>query len=234
MTAVALVLAAGQGVRLGARVPKGLVRVGGRTVLEWAATALGRTARVDAVLPVVPGEAEPVVRELERAWRGPARLLPATVGGATRQESVERGLREIHRELPGAEWVLVHDAARCLVRPEDGMRVLEAAEETGAAIPGVPISDTIKEIEENRVVRTLDRERLVAVQTPQAFRLTLLREALDKARRDRFLGTDCASLVERLGVAVRVVAGRPGNWKLTVAADLERAAALLTGSGETV
>ena len=127
----------------------------------------------------------------------------------------------------------MHDAARCLVQPDDAERVLAAAAATGAAIPALPLLDTIKEIEDEAVVRTLDRSRLVAVQTPQAFRIPLLREALEKARRDGFTGTDCSSLVERLGVKVRIVLGRPGNWKLTVPADLERAAALLPAAEDS-
>jgi 2-C-methyl-D-erythritol 4-phosphate cytidylyltransferase len=131
------------------------------------------------------------------------------------------------REAPDAEWVLVHDAARCLVRPEDADQVLERAQETGAAIPVVPVGDTVKEVEGDRVVRTLDRSRLAAAQTPQCFRVTLLREALAKADQEGITGTDCASLVEHLGIPVRTCPGRPENWKVTVAADLERAETLL-------
>ncbi len=233
MVAVALVLAAGQGVRLGAHVPKGLVHVGGRTVLEWAAEALGRAPSVDAVLPVVSEGAGETLAVLERRWSASARLLSGTSGGPTRQDSVELGLRSAVAALPEAEWVLVHDAARCLVQPDDAERVLAAAAATGAAIPALPISDTIKEIDGETVSRTLDRRRLVAVQTPQAFRIPLLREALEKARRDGFTGTDCSSLVERLGVTVRIYPGRPENWKLTVPADLERAAALLPAAEDS-
>ncbi len=233
MVAVAPVLAAGQGVRLGAHVPKGLVHVGGRTVLEWAAEALGRAPSVDAVLPVVSEGAGETLAVLERRWSASARLLSGTSGGPTRQDSVELGLRSAVAALPEAEWVLVHDAARCLVQPDDAERVLAAAAATGAAIPALPISDTIKEIDGETVSRTLDRRRLVAVQTPQAFRIPLLREALEKARRDGFTGTDCSSLVERLGVTVCIVRGRPGNWKLTVPADLERAAALLPAAEDS-
>ncbi len=233
MLAVALVLAAGQGVRLGAHVPKGLVRVRDRTVLEWASEALGRAPSVDAGLPVLPEGADGTLAALERRWRGPARLLPGTPGGPTRQDSVERGLQSAVAALPGAEWVLVHDAARCLVQPGDAESVLEAARATGAAIPVLPLSDTIKEIDGETVSSTLDRRRLVAVQTPQAFRIPLLREALEKARRDGFTGTDCSALVERLGVEVRIVPGRPENWKLTLPADLDRAAALLPAAEDS-
>ena len=144
--------------------------------------------------------------------------LESLPGGETRQDSVRAGLAAVR-----AEWVLVHDAARCFVEARDAEQVLAAARETGAAIPVIPLSDTVKEVEGGEVVRTFDRSRLVQVQTPQAFRTSLLREAHEKAERDGFEGTDCASLVERIGVVVRTCPGRPGNWKVTWPEDLERA-----------
>src|SRR5687768_711428 len=130
MRAVVLLLAAGQGSRLGAGVPKALVRVGGRTVLERSATALGRAPSVDAVLPVLgpEGGAAEALDELREVWAGPARLLEAVEGGATRQGSLARGLAALARQAPEAEWVLVHDAARCLVEPGDADQVLAAAQ----------------------------------------------------------------------------------------------------------
>jgi 2-C-methyl-D-erythritol 4-phosphate cytidylyltransferase len=127
----------------------------------------------------------------------------------------------------GAEWVLVHDAARCLVTPGDAEQVLAAARETGAALPVAPVSDTVKRLDGGRVLETLDRSGLGLALTPQAFRVEILAEALDKAERERFVGTDCASLVERLGVEVRTCAGRPENFKVTGPGDLERAAVIL-------
>jgi len=218
VSVVAVVVGAGEGARLGAGAPKALVRVAGRTLAGWSADALGRAAGVDALLCVLPEGAR-----LEEEWSAPAELLPAVSGGETRQRSVARGLEQIARLRPGTEWVLIHDAARCLVLPRDAEVVLEAARPSGAAIPVVAATDTVKEVADGVVVRTLDRARLALVQTPQAFRFELLREAVEKARRDGFEGTDCASLVERLGVPVRTCPGRPGNWKVTTPRDLERA-----------
>jgi 2-C-methyl-D-erythritol 4-phosphate cytidylyltransferase len=230
MVSAAIVLAAGRGVRLGAERPKGLVHLRGRTLLERSAEALGRAPSVAVVVPVVPPGESTAFERLARDWSGPARLLSAVEGGETRQASVGRGLRAVEEGASEIEWVLVHDAARCLVRPDDAERALAAAAETGAAVPAVPVSDTLKEVEGDRVVRTLDRSRIVAVQTPQAFRCSLLREALEKAEREGVVGTDCASLVERLGARVRICAGRPENIKVTVAADLELAERLLAAS----
>jgi len=220
-------LAAGRGERLGADVPKALVRIGDCSVLARSAAALGAATCVSAVLPVVTPGAEASFEELRRCWKGPATLLDPVFGGATRQASVARGLAELERRIHALEWVLVHDAARCLVEPEDAMTVLQAAQGTGAAIPVVPVTDTLKEIDRQHVVSTPDRTRYGRAQTPQAFRVELLRRALELAERDGFQGTDCASLVERLGVAVRVCRGREENIKLTTAEDLARIQSLL-------
>jgi 2-C-methyl-D-erythritol 4-phosphate cytidylyltransferase len=227
MRVAALILAAGRGERLGASGPKALAPVAGRSLLEWSARALGCAPGIDAVLAVVPEGWLDAGRALREVWEGPARLLEAQTGGATRQASLERGLAALRAQLPDAGWVLVHDAARCLVLPEDAEQVLAAARPTGAAVPVAPVADTVKRIGGGRVLETLDRRQLGLALTPQAFRVELLAEALDKARRAGVEATDCASLVERLGVEVRVCPGRPDNWKVTHPGDLERAAAVL-------
>ncbi len=228
MRALVVLLAAGQGTRLGGDLPKALVRLRGRTLLEWSAEALARCPEVDAIQPVLP-------RGFARAATEQTALLAAVEGGARRQDSVARGLAAGLASRPDLAWVLVHDAARCLVEPDDATAVLQAARATGAALPVVPASDTPKWLAESggRVERTLERARLGFAQTPQAFRVAVLREALDKAERDGFEGTDCASLVERLGVEVRVCAGRVENFKVTHPDDLARAEALLARRGET-
>jgi 2-C-methyl-D-erythritol 4-phosphate cytidylyltransferase len=227
MLVVALVLGAGAGLRLGIGQPKGHVRVHGRTLLEWSSAALEAAPSVDGVLPVVPSGPAHEAPEPRLSPGSKKRLAPVQ-GGPTRQASLANGLAALGEVAPRCEWVIVHDAARCLVRPEDAESVLRIARSTGAAISAIAVPDTVKEIEGDRVLRTLDRSRLATAQTPQAFRRTLLEEALAKAERDGFLGTDCASLVERLGVAVAVCPGRPENFKVTHADDLLRAELLLS------
>jgi 2-C-methyl-D-erythritol 4-phosphate cytidylyltransferase len=231
MAVVALVLAAGQGTRLGEGRPKALVRLAGRTLLERSASALAQAPGVDAVLPVIPEGVCEALDELRRAWRGPARLLEPVVGGATRQASVCRGLDAVRRQIQDPEWVLVHDAARALVEPGDAASVLEAARASGAALPVIPVDDTLKELDGSRVLRTPDRSRMAFAQTPQAFRFAILEEALGKAERDGFQGTDCSSLVERIGVEVQSCPGRSGNFKLTHPEDLAWAEILLARGG---
>jgi 2-C-methyl-D-erythritol 4-phosphate cytidylyltransferase len=227
METVAVVLGAGRGQRLGAGIPKAHVCLAGRSLLEWSSAALGAVPGIDAVLPVVASTDAAVVQALAQSWRGPARLLDAVPGGATRQGSLGRGLAAVASAAPQATWVAVHDAARCLVEAADVLPVLAAARDCGAAIPVLPVTDTLKSVRAERVVGTVDRASLVRVLTPQVFRLALLREALEKAERDGFEGTDCASLVERLGAPVATCPGRPDNFKVTEPADLVRADALL-------
>ncbi len=229
MRAVAIVLAAGRGVRLGQSLPKAWVQLEGRSLVHWSAAALARAPGVERVVCVLPpeGAAWVLLAPLRADWPGPAPLEEPVTGGPTRQASLANALEALAARCIDATWVLVHDAARCLVEPEDAAAVLEAARATGAALPVVPSPDTVKLLREAQVVETLERSSLGLAQTPQAFRTELLREAVAKALRDGFVGSDCASLVERLGVVVRTCAGRAGNFKVTHADDLVRAAALL-------
>jgi 2-C-methyl-D-erythritol 4-phosphate cytidylyltransferase len=128
---------------------------------------------------------------------------------------------------PDVEWVAVHDAARPLVRAADVTRVVAAARRHGAALLAVPVRDTLKRVSGGRVAETLPRAACWAAQTPQVFRVELLREALAKAEAEGFQGTDDAQLVERLGVPVEVVEGDPSNLKITWPEDVELAEALL-------
>jgi len=121
------------------------------------------------------------------------------------------------------EIVVVHDAVRPLITPDLIASVVRAAAEHGAAICALPIAETVKRVRNEVVEATLDRSELWAVQTPQAFRAALLREAHEKAQRDGVVGTDDAMLVERLGHTVRVVRGRAENVKITTPEDLRRA-----------
>jgi 2-C-methyl-D-erythritol 4-phosphate cytidylyltransferase len=225
MTVAALVLAAGRGERFGGEVPKALAPLAGRTLLAHSALALAASPAVDHVLPVVPAALRDDLLRRVPELAGLAKALPAVAGGEARQDSVVAGLAALP---PGTAWVAVHDAARPLVRPQLVTAVVEAARRHGAAIPAVPVTDTLKRVADGVVVDTPDRSGFQAAQTPQAFALVLLREALAKARADGRVGTDDASLVEALGVAVHVVPGDPANRKITVAADRVAAEAWLS------
>jgi len=219
-----LVLAAGRGERFGSRLPKALVPVAGVPMLQRVIERLLEVDAIDLIQPVVPAE---VVGEIDSPV---PRVAAAIAGGAERQDSVAAGLAALPPEI---EWVAVHDAARCLIEPEDVLRTLEEAQRSGAAILARPATDTIKLVnDEGLICETLERERCWAVQTPQVFRAEVLREAHAKARAEGFLGTDDAQLVERLGVAVRVVAGGERNLKITHRGDLALAEQWLREAAE--
>jgi len=218
---VAVVIpAGGVGTRLGRRTPKQFLALGGAPILVATVSHFARHPRVSAIVVAAPAA------HVERTRRilGRVRGAPVTVvvGGETRQESVSRGLAAVSTD---SALVVVHDAVRPFITRALIDAVLGAARATGAAICALPIAETVKRVGGGLVQGTLDRSELVAVQTPQAFRADLLREAHDKARRDGFTGTDDAMLVERLGQSVQVVAGLAENVKITTPVDLRRARA---------
>ena len=215
--------AGGVGTRFGGRLPKQFIRLSRAPILTQTVAHFTRHPAIVAIIVAAP---EIHVERTRRALAGVARRAPVTVvqGGGMRQDSVWLALQAVPAT---ADIVIVHDAARCLVEPADASAVLAAARVTGAALPVLPASDTVKWLDGDRVERTLERARVGLAQTPQAFRIEVLREALEKAERDGVEGTDCASLVERLGVEVRTSRGRAGNFKVTHPDDLLRAEALL-------
>jgi len=217
--AVALVVAAGSGERLGSGRPKALVTVAGKPMLAWSVEALRDVAAVERIVVALP------VGELGAAPEGTI----AVAGGAVRSQSV----REALRASGGGDPVIVHDAARPLAPPELFERALEELARSAAdgVIAAAPVSDTIKEVgPDGRTVQgTLDRTRLWAVQTPQVFRRAALERAFEQAS-DELLAaaTDDAWLVERSGGVVRVVQADPANIKVTTAADLRIAELVLS------
>jgi 2-C-methyl-D-erythritol 4-phosphate cytidylyltransferase len=229
MRVAALLLAAGRGDRLGAPVPKAFVPLAGLPLVLRAASALAACPEVERIVPVLARSDLTRWSALVRRLPDPGRFAEPVAGGAERQESVRAGLAALPPEV---ELVAVHDAARPLVRPADVARVIAAARETGAALLAVPVRDTLKRVAGGRVVETLSRAGCWAAQTPQVFRVSLLREALAKAEAEGFLATDDAQLVERLGAPVEIVEGDPGNLKITWPADVEAAEALLAGRGD--
>ena len=231
MRTVALVLAAGRGERLGFPLPKGFVPLAGRPLLLHALAALDAVAELERLVPVIPADAFERYRQAIAGAGTSGKLAAPVPGGRERQDSVRAGLAALP---PGAELVAVHDAARPLVRPEAVRRVIEAARATGAAILAAPVRDTIKRVVAGRVVETPPRAECWAAQTPQVFRVEILREALAKADAEGVVGTDDAQLVEALGVEVRVVPGDADNLKITGPEDLALAEHLLALRREAV
>ncbi len=214
----AIIVAAGAGKRFGE--PKQFAYLRAKPVLEWTLERFQAHPEVEAVVLVLPDE-----QDLKHYRLRYAKILDIVRGGERRQDSVWQGFRLLTASAP--EIVLVHDGARPLVGADLISRVIAAARADGAAVPVLPIDDTIKEVREGRVSGTVDRTLLARAQTPQGFRYDVLKKALEAARRDRFCGTDEAALVERLGLAVTAVAGDPRNIKITTPVDIPIAEALL-------
>ncbi|MER5392901.1 2-C-methyl-D-erythritol 4-phosphate cytidylyltransferase [Saccharopolyspora sp. NPDC002686] len=222
MSVVALVPAAGRGVRLGLGMPKALVPVNGESLLLRAVRGLLAAGCVQhVVVAAPPDQVELVAAEL--AELPAAHVVP---GGAERTDSVRIALDAVEQVAPDARVVLVHDAARAFTPSSVIQDVVRAVEEGApAVIPVLPVSDTIKRVDEaGDVVSTVDRSELRAVQTPQGFAIEVLREAYAAAGD---IATDDAGLVERIGGKVRTVAGHPNALKITTAFDLAIAESVL-------
>jgi 2-C-methyl-D-erythritol 4-phosphate cytidylyltransferase len=202
-------VAAGSGSRLGADRPKAFVELAGRPMIDWSLAAL-RAAGIDEIVVALP----------EGASAPPGCI--GVRGGATRSESVRAALG-----AAGADAIVVHDAARPLVEAELFRRVLAALADADCAIAAAPMTDTVKEAVDGVVTATLDRSRLWAVQTPQAFRREALQAALAVDGAILARTTDDAWLVERAGGSVRVVESSPANLKVTTPHELRVADMIL-------
>jgi 2-C-methyl-D-erythritol 4-phosphate cytidylyltransferase len=211
----AILVAAGRGERLGMDRPKAFARLGGRPLLAESLERLDESEWVDEIVVAAPeGWVEPALLLAEELGCG--KVVSVVAGGAERTDSVRAALAEVPDD---ATVVLVHDAARPLLPADVIERVLVALSEGwDAVVPGMPIPDTVKRVDGDAVVETLDRSRLVAVQTPQAVVASVLRDALADAAGP---ASDCAALVERAGGRVKVVPGDPRLLKVTEPADLE-------------
>ena len=227
MPQVSVVIAAGgRGKRMGGGTPKQFLRLGGVPILQRTIAAFDVIPSVREIVVVVPADSLARTRLLVR--RAGFRKVSAVVqGGKDRQASVLNGLSGCASRTG---LVLVHDAVRPFAGKATIMRVIRAAARYGAAVVGVPVGDTIKVESRGRpgyYARTLRREELWAVQTPQGFRYPLLLEAHRRARAAGFRGTDDASLVERMGLPVRIVPGSGRNIKITTPDDRKMAEFLL-------
>src|SRR6516165_1774925 len=216
MSVLAIIPAAGTGVRMGSGTPKQFLALEGVPIFVHTLRKFSSSDVVDEIyLAVRPEDRERASQDLEREHLAkPVRLV---TGGPSRQETVARALAHAS---PGTDLVVVHDAVRPFVDLEMIRRVTEAAREEGGAILGILSVDTVKQVERQMIVGTIPRERIALAQTPQAFRYAVLREAFDRAAADGFNGSDEASLVERLGYTVTVLLGSERNIKITKPSDL--------------
>ncbi len=214
----AILAAGGKGIRLGSQTPKPFIMLNQHPLIYYPLKALSTSALIDYILVVV--EREHIAycqREIVEKYRF-TKVNKVVEGGKERQDSVYNGLKEI---TPGTELILIHDGARPFVSQQLIEETILAAQVSGAAIPGLSPTDTIKSINDGQwVEETLDRDSLVMIQTPQVFKYELLKNAYEKAYEDNFYATDDALLVRRLGGRVKLVKGATENIKITFPYDL--------------
>jgi 2-C-methyl-D-erythritol 4-phosphate cytidylyltransferase len=220
----ALLPCAGAGSRAAAAGPKQYVRIAGQAVVAHTLAALAAVPRLVSTLVVLAPDDAVFEDAVPAALR--RRVAAARCGGATRAECVAHGLGALLAQGAAAgDWVLVHDAARCLVRAESIDRLIDAClDDPVGGLLALPVADTLKAEAQGRATRTLDRRALWQAQTPQMFRIGALREALAAAGPDT---TDESGAMEAAGHAPRLVPGAPENFKLTWPADFELAERLL-------
>jgi 2-C-methyl-D-erythritol 4-phosphate cytidylyltransferase len=226
MNTTAIVLAAGEGRRIGGNSSKVFLPLADRPLMlrtldrVFSARSIERVVLVIAANQVARCEA---LLRSDTALRGRSWLVQ--VGGATRQQSAKRGLEKIG---PDTDIVMIHDGARPLVSASLIDRCVEAAADKGAAVVGLPVRDTIKVVSQDRRIQsTPERSSLWEIQTPQAFKRELIVEAHERAERDGVDGTDDAMLVERLGMPVYIIDGERTNFKITVPQDVWLAESLI-------
>ena len=223
MKAVAIIPAAGVGTRMRTSSPKQFLSLAGVPILVHTLRKFARCTSISmAIVPMRKSDIatfEPVLDK--EGLLGFARLVP---GGIHRQDSVYSGFQEVD---PTTEVVVVHDAVRPFVEIESINSAIAEAQASGAAVLAISCTDTIKQIDKTHVVTTLPRDKIVLVQTPQAFRYSLLKQGFERAQAENFYATDESCLVERLGHPVTVLRGSETNIKITKPADLPLAELLI-------
>jgi len=219
----AIIPAAGRGKRIGASVPKQFLEIQGKPLLHHTLTVFASCKLIDYVVLVMP---RADVDEMGEDWLNKYEIVrKVVVGGEQRQDSVYNGFSSLEK---GTDIVVVHDGVRPFTTPQMIIATVEAAQQHGAAITAIPVSDTVKQAADGFVKQTVSRDGLWRVQTPQAFQCGLLQQAFKKAKKDSYYGTDEGSLVEYLGERVKIVPGSELNIKITRKEDLVLGESLLS------
>ena len=219
----AIIPAAGRGKRIGALVPKQFLEIQGKPLLHHTLTVFASCKLIDYVVLVMP---RADVDEMGEDWLNKYEIVrKVVVGGEQRQDSVYNGFSSLEE---GTDIVVVHDGVRPFTTPQMIIATVEAAQQHGAAITAIPVSDTVKQAADGFVKQTVSRDGLWRVQTPQAFQCGLLQQAFKKAKKDSYYGTDEGSLVEYLGERVKIVPGSELNIKITRKEDLVLGESLLS------
>jgi 2-C-methyl-D-erythritol 4-phosphate cytidylyltransferase len=222
---VAIIVAAGRGERIKTKTPKQFLNLADKPLLAHTIEKFEKSHLIDEIVVIVAKDylgfcSKEVVDKF-----GFNKVKRVVSGGEERQDSVSKGLKVIDSN---ADIVLIHDGVRPVIKPQKINEIVKFCQKRGSVVFGLPVKETIKRVEENRVITTLDRNRIWAVQTPQVFPYKVIMDAYKKAEKDRFFGTDDSQLVERMGIEVRVIKGDEDNIKITTMEDLKIAEYLLS------
>ncbi|MCI0531230.1 MAG: 2-C-methyl-D-erythritol 4-phosphate cytidylyltransferase [candidate division Zixibacteria bacterium] len=220
----AIIVAGGKGRRYGDKTPKQFALLGGKPVIQHSLERFVTIRNVKEIIVAIPGNYVKYFREKVLSRIESSKPVLIVKGGRTRQDSVFRAIDSLN---PKSDIVIIHDAARPLVGRNEILKLIPVVEKQKAAILAVPASDTVKFTSGNTITKTLPRGKVWLAHTPQGFETKLFRRAVAEARKDGFIGTDCSSLVERLGWQVRVVEDSPKNIKITTKADLRMSESLV-------
>jgi len=224
----AVIVAAGEGVRMKGKMRKQYLDLSGRPVLAYSIMAFDSCSLVEEIFVVVPKEDIEYCQNKILSLLDLKKCIKLVHGGAKRQDSVYNGLQEINKE--NTETVVIHDGVRPFINPEDLKECILGSKKYGACILANAAVDTLKRVGESDIIATtLPRENIWLAKTPQAFQYDLILKAHEAARRFGYVGTDDASLVERLGGNVKVINGSRLNIKITKKEDLDVAKAMLNG-----
>lgn len=224
MRVTALIPAAGSGERIGGKINKQFIEISGKPILVYTLEKFEECKSIDEVILILPQRWLEYGRSQIVARFGLQKVKRIIPGGRERQDSVYQGLKAIEEKT---DIVLIHDGVRPFIRPDKIEDSIRLCQQFGAVILALPVRYTVKEIRDGAVVKTLDRDLLWEIQTPQTFRYPIILEAYSKAMKEGFYSTDDSALVERVGYKVRILEGQWDNIKITSPWDLELAKLLI-------
>ena len=220
----AIIVAAGKGIRMKGTVPKQYLDLSGRQVLAHSIMTFDSCSLVEEIFLVIPKEDVEYCQNKILPLLDLKNHINLVHGGAKRQDSVYNGLQAINKNT---DTVVIHDGVRPFIQPEELKECILGSKKFGACILGTPAGDTLKRVDKSDIIETtLPRENIWLAQTPQVFRFDLILKAHETARRDGYVGTDDASLVERMGEDVKIINGGRFNIKITKKEDLAIAKAM--------
>ena len=218
MNCSVIIAAAGQGKRMQSDINKQYIRLKEKPILAHTIEAFEKVEEINEIILVVSKNEIDLCSQLVVKPYGFKKVKKIIGGGKERQDSIYEGLQVLSKET---DVVLIHDGARPFIKEKEIKKSIQVAHQEGACVVGVRVKDTIKLVnKEQCILQTPDRSQLWSVQTPQVFQYKILKRAYEKAKEDHFMGTDDASVVERLGIPVKIIEGQYSNIKITTPEDL--------------